>query len=447
MFRLGDQMKKNIMFSLFSHKYFHVHKNLKSAWTHEKNMLLFAFEGVLISLVVNLVNNNNNLFATRLGASDFQLSLVITLPQIVAMLVLIPGGILTDRMLNKRRMVTLSLFALAAFYIVLGFVPMMGSYSLAAFLVLTALSVGPGTLYNTSWQAYFSDVVSIKDRNKALTLRTRWSFIINIATPLLTGFLLASVATNAGKLRFHQSFFWVSCILIILEIFVLKRISGGNMQTTRNAISLKDLKVAAVDLAHNKSFLGFLGVVMFFYITWMSDWTLYYIGQVNYLKLNEAWLSYVGVGGALVQFITLGFWSRINEKHGIRFSMIMGSLGLCFFPLTMIIGTSLPLSIGPYVFLALNTLSNFAFATIALNLLQCLLQVIPEKNKTLSISIYSLLVSLSNAVMPIVGVKVYTSLGANLKALHSTLLIIFAFRVVATGLWTLRWWLLRKTPK
>jgi MFS family permease len=439
-------MKNNKTISLFSHKYFHVHKNIKSAWTHEKNMLLFAFEGVLISLVVNLVNNNNNLFATRLGASDFQLSLVIALPQIVAMLVLIPGGILTDRMLNKRRMVILSLFALAAIYIVLGFVPFMGSYSLTAFLALTALSVGPGTLYNTAWQAYFSDIVSVKDRNKALTLRTRWSFIINIATPLLTGFLLASAATNAGKLKFHQSFFWISCVLLFLQIFVLRRISGGNVQA-HAAVSLKDLKTAAVDLAHNKSFLGFLGVVMFFYITWMSDWTLYYIGQVNYLKLNEAWLSYAGVGGALVQFMTLGFWSRVNEKHGIRFSIIMGSLGLCFFPLAMIIGTSLPLTIGPSVFLVLNTLSNFAFATIALNILQCLLQVIPEKNKTLSISIYSLLVSLSNAVMPMVGVKVYTVLGANLKALHSTLLIIFAFRIVATGLWTLRWWLLRKTPK
>jgi MFS family permease len=439
-------MKNNKMISLFSHKYFHVHKNIKSTLAHERNMILFGFEGVLISLVVNLVNNNNNLFATRLGASDFQLSLVIALPQLVAMLVLIPGGILTDRMVNKRRMVILSLFALAAIYIILGFVPLMGKYSLTAFLVLTALSVGPGTLYNTAWQAYFSDVISIKKRNKAFTLRTSWSFIINIATPLLTGILLASAATNTGKLRFHQSFFWISCVIVIMQILVLRRISGGNVQT-HSVVSLRDLKVAAIDLAHNKSFLGFLGVVMFFYVTWQSDWTLYYIGQVNYLKLNEAWLSYAGVGGALVQFMTLGFWSRVNEKHGIRFSIIMGSLGLCCFPLAMIIGTSLPLSIGPSVFLVLNTLSNFAFATVALNLLQCLLQVIPEKNKTLSISIYSLLVSLSNAVMPIVGVKVYTALGADLKALHTTFIIVFVFRVVATGLWTLRWWLLRKTPK
>ncbi len=69
-------------------------------------LLLFTLEGILITLVNNLVGNNNNLFATRLGASDYELSLVTTLPQIIGMLVLIPGGILTDRMANKREIIS-----------------------------------------------------------------------------------------------------------------------------------------------------------------------------------------------------------------------------------------------------------------------------------------------------------------------------------------------------
>lgn len=420
---------------------------IKNLQKNNSTMLLFAIEGVLITLVNNLVNNNNNLFATRLGATDFQLSLIQTLPQLVGIFVLIPGGILTDRMTNKRRMVILSLTFLASVYVALGFVPMLGKYSLAAFLILLAVSVGPMTMYNTSWQAYFSDVVPIKKRNRTFTLKTKWAFFINIATPIITGLLLASAATNSAKLRLHQSFFWICCFLIIIQIMVLKRIPDGNSKNTASAIGIKDLKLAANGLLHNRKFLGFLGVSLFFHMIWQSDWTLYYIGQVSYLKLNEFQLSISIAGGALVQLLTVGFWSRMNEKHGVRFSIIVGSFGVSLFPLVMILSTSLPLDIGPTVFLVLGTLANFAFATVALNLLQCLLQVVPEKNKTLSISIYTLLISLSNAVMPMAGVKLYTILGADLSALHITFIILFVGRIIATGLWTLRWWTLRHDPK
>lgn len=418
----------------------------KDITTDRKNAVLFAYEGVLITLVNNFINNNNNLFATRLGASNIELSLVASLPQVVGMLVLIPGGILTDRMKNKRQMLVISLFMLAAFYLVLGFVPMMGKYRLLMFLILISLSIGPMTLYNASWQAYFSDVVPISIRNKTFTLRTRWTFVINIAAPILTGTLLASAAANDEKLKFHQSFFWIGCVFIIFQILVLKRISGGYSEHV-NEVSLKDLKNTAVKLMHNKKFLGFIGVALFFYMCWQADWTLYYIGQITYLKLNEAWLAYVNVGGALVQFLTVGFWSRINEKYGVRFGIIMGSLGLCFFPLIIILGSILQPAIAPTIFLILSTLGNFAFATVSLNIMQCLLQVIPDEGKTFSIAIYTLIITFSNAVMPIAGVKLYTSLGANLSGFHKTFLILFVLRIIATALWTLRWWVMRDEEK
>ena len=386
------------------------------------------------------------MFATRLGASNFQLSLVASLPQVVGMLVLIPGAIFTDRMKNKSRMVIRSLILLGTLYMALGFVPMMGQYRLIIFLILISLSIGPMTLYNASWQAYFSDVIRTTNRNVAFTLRTRWTFIINIVAPLLTGLILASASTNSEKLKFHQTFFWTGCLLIIIQTFVLKKISGGDTLSI-STIKFKDLRNAALELMENRKFLGFLGVVMFFYMCWQADWTLYYIRQITYLKLNEAWLSYVNVGGALVQFLTIGFWSRINEKHGVRFSIIIGSLGLSFFPLIIILCTTLPLNIAPLISIILGTLSNFAFATIMLNIIQCLLQVIPERNKTLSISIYTFIIALSNTVMPMVGVKVYSSLGGDLRAFHITFLILFVLRIIATGLWTLRWWMLRDEPR
>lgn len=406
-------------------------------------LLLFTLEGILITLINNLVGNNNNLFATRLGASDYELSLVTTLPQIIGMLVLIPGGILTDRMINKRSMVNTSLFFLIVLYLMIGFVPFLGTYRLIAFLVLIAISTGPMTTYNVSWQAYFSDIVKIEARNSILTYRTSFTFLISIIIPLASGAILSYAHTVEGKLKIHQTYFWIAAVMLCVQIFVLKQIKS-NQEHVPSGIGIRDLKAALVELLRNKKFLGFVSVALFFYMSWQIDWTLYFIVQVKYLNMNEVWLSYTSIGNAVAQFLTIGFWSHLNVKRGVRFGIIFGSLGLIIYPIGVLVATSAQVTQGRIIFLAFNAIASLTMAVINLNVLQCLLQVIPEKNKTLNISIYTVLTTLSNAFMPLLGVMIYTSLGADLKALQITFWIVFAARIIATGLWTLRWWLLRK---
>lgn len=173
-----------------------------------RTLRLFTYEGILITLINNLVGGHNNLYAIRLGAGDFELGLVTMLPQLVGMLVLIPGGILTDRMKSKRDMVTSALFVVACVYVLIGFVPNFGSYRLGAFLFLLALSSAPMTIYNVSWQAYFSDVIHPNGRNNILAVRSSISFLIGITITLTTGALLSSAVTNADKIHLHQMFCW-----------------------------------------------------------------------------------------------------------------------------------------------------------------------------------------------------------------------------------------------
>jgi MFS family permease len=407
-----------------------------------KAMILFTIEGILFTLVNNMINNNNNLFAMRLGASDMEISLLTTFSQIAGLIFLIPGAVMTDRLANKRRMLVISLSMLTAAYFLIGFVPAFGAYRYPAFLILMSISVCPLTIYNTSWQAYFSDVVAVEHRNRVLSKRTAGTFLAGIVISIVTGTLLASAPDTQGKILIHQIFFWVGCVLLMLQVFVITRIKNTSVGV-KTVIGLKDLAKAITGLFKSKRFLGFFGVALFFYISWQIDWTLYFLGQVRYLGMNEAWLSYVSIGGTLVQFLSVGFWSKLNEKRGVRFGIIPGGLCLIGCPLAMIIGTSLPASVGPTVFLILHTIFNLTFATIPLNILQCLLQVIPEQNKTLSISIYTVFISLSNAFMPMLGVKLYSVLGGDLPAFQLTFVIICIIRVISLGLWILRWLLLR----
>ncbi len=441
----GKRLKKDYMRNYTKQRYKESLTVLFDNVTAPRNriLLLFTIEGILITLVNNIIGTNNNLFATRLNASDYELSLVTTLPQVIGMLVLIPGGILTDRMANKRGMVIGALSILALFYIGIGFVPLLGSASLGAFIILISLSTGPMTIYNVSWQAYFSDVVRIETRNKLLTYRTALTFLIGILIPLASGTLLSCAGTRGEKILIHQLYFWIGAVLLILQALVLLQIRSSRVQTS-SGMGIKYLKTAFLELLHNRRFLGFMGVALFFYMSWQIDWTLYFIGQVDYLEMNEAWLSYVNVGGAVAQLVTTGLWSRLNVKRGVRFTMIFVGLGLAVYPIGMITATSIPAAQGRIIFVIVHTIASLTMAIITLNVLQCLLQVLPEENKTLNISIYTVLITLSNAAMPLIGVMIYTNLGADLKALQTTFLFIFVIRLIATGLWFLRWWMLRK---
>ncbi|MDR3207329.1 MAG: MFS transporter [Oscillospiraceae bacterium] len=407
--------------------------------------ILFTAEGILHTLVSNVVSGNNNLFAQRLGATDIQLSLVSALPQLMGLLILLPGGILSDRLKNKRTLLAAALLCVAFFYGLIAFTPFLPKARLEVFLGLLALASAPLVLYNMIWPAYFSDVVTLEQRNYTLTLRSYGTLCISFFSPLITGTLLASAPTNAAKISLHQLFFLLAVGFLFTQWLLLRRVPGGGV-TPESKRTLRGYGEVIVQLAKDKRFLGFAGVALFFYLSWHIDWTMYYIGEVNYLHYDEAWLSYISIGNAVVQFVTIPIWSRINRRMGVRLGIIFGALGLSMNPLAMILSTSLPAGVGPTVFLCAHILSGFALATTSLNVVQNLLQVVPVKNKTLAISLYTMLTTFSNMLMPVMGVRIYTALGADLTALHGFFWLVFGLRLAAAALWALRWLRARRDP-
>jgi len=407
----------------------------------------YAMDGLLAALAVNIASNNNNLFALRLGAGDYQLSLVQFLPQLFTMLILIPGGLFTGSLHNKRRIIIGALITGAIGYLLCALSPLFKfanagnefnpTYSIYFFLAFLALAAGAIATYNISWQSFFPEVVDIQKRNHVLTMRSHMDVFISIPLPLLVGAILLHTAAGRGKIIVHQSFYLCAALFLVLAAINYRRIKAVRPAAPKR-VSFFETKKAIKSLVHNKHYLLFIAAALFFYMTWHSDWTLYFIGQVTYLKMNEFQIGLTTLGATTAQFFTMRFWSRVNEKHGVVLPVTFGILGLSLCPVAMIISTSLPVSIGPYVFLPLHAIVSLPLATTTLNMLQCLLQVADEEYRSFSISVYTCLVCLSNAVMPVAGIALYRALGGDRNGLRLTFAIIFTLRIVAAFLWLLR---------
>jgi MFS family permease len=155
--------------------------------------------------------------------------------------------------------------------------------------------------------------------------------------------------------------------------------------------------------------------------------------------LSEAEMSLVAVLSAVTQFLMLGLWTRVSSRKGVRFLFIIGVGGFAFCSLIMFVSLILPLSLGVPFYYVFHCIGASAYSAFQLSLLLCLLEVIPNVNKTLSIAIYSTIILVSNAIMPFTGVHVYNLFGEDKNAMIITIGIVAVIRILATIAASFRW--------
>ena len=414
--------------------------------TASRNRRLFALEGLAASLVANLATAFTSMFALRMGATDFQIGLISSLPPFFGLIVLLPGALATDRLKNKRSMVELSILILAISYLTVGLSPFLGSLRIWAVVIAFALSNAPASLYNTSWQAYFSDVVAPELRNSFYALRTKAAFLTGAIVVLVTGLLLAYLPRNdAGRIQLYQFFYLVAFLASFLQIRLIRRISGGDIPGPTSEVRHR-LPIAMRALLQSRPFLYFAGLSLLLYVGWQMSWPLFFIAQVRYLGADEAWISILSVSSSLLNLAVTGFWSRFIEKHGVRATLVIGVLGLSINPVIYALATFLPTDAALPTVFVLNMIVGVTFPAFQLSIFQDLLGVVGEDDKTLRIAIYSSMTLVSNILAPLFGVWMYTSLGGDQRALTLTMLASTMLRLVAAAAFAVRWRRLRSHP-
>jgi len=397
----------------------------------------YAIDGFLLIGALNLAGSNNNIFAQRLGAGDFHLAMLQFLPQVINLLIIIPAGIFADSLRNKGRLVSGALVVSSLLFMVVASLNFIFDQPLYLFLIFLALANASNMLYNIGWMGFFPEVVEAEKRNTVLTIRSRVSILISFIAPLVSGSVLASIPSEEGKILAHQVFYGIVALMLICNAFHLRKIKATN-PALPTRVKFEEIKKAGSRLLRNRPFIIFTAVALFFHMGWQMDWTLYFIGQANYLHMNEFQLSLTAVGSTLGQFITLKFWSKRNQRYGVEKPVTFGIAAFALCPVAILVSTALPLSIGPTVFLIMHFVALMGTATIGLNLFQCLMPVLDEEYRSFSISIYTCLMTLSNAVMPVVGVALYRALGGDIIGLRITFVIVFVLRIAAAVTWWLR---------
>lgn len=404
-------------------------------------MLLFAVEGVFLQYITSINGFGLNLYATNMGATDSQIGIIQMVPNIVACAALLPLGILADRLKSTKTIPMLTLLVMCAGYAFLGSVPALGERCMELFFVSLAFTAGALAIYNAQWQAMFGAAVSLRQRNDVYAFRNQFMFVIGILAPVICGILMGRCHTADGKLLVLRSFFYLCAVCVLLQAAAIKKIPVEQQEEGKAPVeagkassrfSVSDLLEAITSVGKNKALRWFFVPVVFFYITWQLDWSMWYLGQVKYCKMSEMTLSICNGVFNIGQLAAVGMIAKVVRKKSPDFALIFAGIGLCFCLVIMILVPHLPLAYHGVTFIVLMTVLNAPQCAVALCTVQILLNAAPEKNRSLLIGLFTMMTTLTNSVLPLLGVRLYTALGADLTALYRFNLIDLGVRILST---------------
>ena len=316
-------------------------------------MLLFAVEGVFLQYITSINGFGLNLYATNMGATDSQIGIIQMVPNIVACAALLPLGILADRLKSTKTIPMLTLLVMCAGYAFLGSVPVLGERRMDLFFVSLAFTAGALAIYNAQWQAMFGAAVSLRQRNDVYAFRNQFMFVIGIFAPVICGILMGRCHTADGKLLVLRSFFYLSAVCVLLQAAAIKKIpvkqqeegkASAEAGNASSRFSVSDLLEAITSVGKNKALRWFFVPVVFFYITWQLDWSMWYLGQVKYCKMSEMTLSICNGVFNIGQLAAVGMIAKVVRKKSPDFALIFAGIGLCFCPVIMILAPHLPLA-------------------------------------------------------------------------------------------------------
>ncbi|MCM3364571.1 MFS transporter [Niallia sp. MER TA 168] len=367
---------------------------MESEQTNSENERLSIKNGVYTTIILNISNNYFPLFAISvLGATNYQVGLISSLPPFIGMFAMIIGSLIINRLQEKKMFTVYSFLAARLFLVGIAlvvFIP--DKYQVIVFIVLVGIMNFPFSFANLSWQAFIGDIIQEDRRSDFFSTRNKMMTLIGMISTFFIGIFL-QFFDKTDSIPF-VGLYLLAFVLGLLEINYLKK----HVEPKKKELPKKRTTHFGISVFRNKAFLYFIISALFFNFAWQMCWTLFSIYQIKYAGATGLWISLFAVANSIGQIISFKWWARMADKHSNAKMLILVSLGMAIAPFITIFSTNL-------VFLVItNIFAGLFVSGTVLMLFNQLLDVTNEDNRSLCISNYNILLAFVAFIAPQFGV-------------------------------------------
>lgn len=373
---------------------------------YKYNIRMNVLNGVFSIAATNLVANYYPKFAERLGAGDFLIGLLSSLPSAICIFTLIPGAILIDNFNNKKSITGIIMLIQKLFYLFIALIPILPS-SLRAlvFVLLVGIMNLPGSIGTMGYQSCMGDIFNPRDLGTAMSNRNAVSTAVGTIITLLSAQLIIKLPkTDSEIIILYQILFLITFLLALGEVITFFKFKGienvKNIKKEREGSYLDSLKETIKSIPKERNYKIFLISSLVFYFGWQMGWPLFNIYTISNLKADEFWLSIIAVASSLSSIAAYRLWANFARKKGNIYALFIATIGMSLTPLMYSVSRSLP------VLVIFNIIVGISTAGTTQILFNLLLEVTPGNNRTTYMAIYNTIMNISAAFSPLIGVAI-----------------------------------------
>lgn len=372
------------------------------------NEKMSIYHGMASAVAQNTSNSYIPIFAmTILGATNYQVGLISSLPPLVTLFMTLPAALLLNRAIEQKKLVAFSVVAARFVFLLIAFVSYApGSFNSWLLLGLIAAMSIPNTMANMGWQSFIGNLIEDHRRAEFFSDRNRLLTIVGLAVTLTIGVVMKDMTTN--KLA-YQILFMFTFVVGLVELYFI-------MKHNEPKRELQQEKKRAMDwsIFKHKQYVLFLIVALMFNFGWQMAWGLFNIYNVRYAEATIFWISMFNVANMLAQIFSFGLWKKWSQKYGNTRVFVWVAFGMSTAPLLTVLSTNL------YYLTAMMMLSGIFVSGTVLILFNLLLENSPQEVRTYCITTYNVLLAIIAFTAPQIGIWLLETYAMDIAMYAST---------------------------
>jgi len=383
----------------------------------QRNLRWFFFDGLFFSVSDAIVLTYLTLYLLALGASSSQIGFMASLASLSAMLLLIPGAMLAERLGKRKPIVVMASSVSRISLLLLAVTPFLfdGTFAVYFAIGLKILADGMSNLGIPAWTSLSADIVPLQRRGAYFGTRNIAMAIANMTTILLVGFLL----THMDSLDGYQMVMAVAFLIGLGATYSYARIQepprADLVQTRQSYHPAELLKVFKSD----RTFLAFCLLAMLWNVSLAIAGPFFNVHLVQNLKATAAMVGVITLVASLTSLPGLRLFGQLTDRIGPRRVLLMTGSVIPLLPLAWMVITA------PWQAMVINVFAGFLWAGYNLASFNYLLLLIPADQRERYTALYQIVVMVASAAGAAAG---------GIAATHWGLTTNFALSGIGRGL-------------
>jgi MFS family permease len=393
---------------------------------NRKNFLFVQIDAVGIGLA-NAAAPFLPVFLARLGASNFQVGLLTSMPALTGlMLALVVGGYL-QRKANIVQWFGTARLLVVLSYALTGIAPFIVPREYLVFTVLGIWAVAtlPQTIVAILFSVVMNQVAGPTGRFELMS--RRWS--IMGFTTAITVVIVGQVLDRLGFPFNYQLVFMALSIGGLISYYFSSHLELPPRVIHVAAVSAKRsqrIKEYRALIFSHKPFINF-ALRRFVYLTGISLavplFPLYFVRQ---LQASDAWIGLISTSSTAVMILGYFFWVGRSRKYGTRMVLLWTTLGLSLYPLLVAFTDRVELVV------VLAGLAGIFQAGLDLIFFDELMRTIPVEYSATFVSFAQSMQYLSAVVSPVLGTTLADTIGISGALIVASTIRLLGFALFLT---------------